>query len=160
MDNQSDKEKETSFHLRKVEHDAIEDISTDALMENVSKSIMGKGFIISVLFHVIFITLLSLGFIKLCFEYKTLNPRPLIAQQEEAKEEALKEQKRAEAKQAAIEKAKSEAAVEQQHSNNTQQTSDLPDGSKPVPEVLQNINEVSHERPVQSSLESLDDDFL
>jgi len=157
MDDKIKKETNGSLHLKKIEHDPIEDISADKLMENVRKSIMPKGFILSAVFHVVFIVMLSLGFIKLCFEYKTMDPTTMIADAAEAKAETVKLQKREEAKQAAIEKAKAEAT--QQQTNSTQQTTELTPDGKSVPKVLKDINEVSDERPVKSSLDSLDDEF-
>ncbi len=156
----SDKKEEkinSSFHLKKVEHDSIEDISADKLMENVRKSIMPKGLVLSVLFHVVFIALLSLGFIKLCFEYKSMDPRAIIQQEEEVKAEEMKQQKREEAKQAAIEKAKADAAAGKQPDNESVSTDENVEDGKPVPKVLQEINEISDERPIKSSLDSLDD---
>ncbi|MDP8219596.1 MAG: hypothetical protein P9M03_12820 [Candidatus Theseobacter exili] len=157
MDDKIENKPNSSLHLKKIEHDSIEDISADKLMANVRKSIMPKGIIFSTIFHVVFIAMLSLGFIKLCFEYKTMDPRTIIADAAEAKEEAVKLQKREEAQQVAIEKAKIEAT--QQQTNITQQTTELTADGKSVPKVLKDINEVSDERPVKSSLDSLDDDF-
>lgn len=148
------------FRLKKVEHDPIEDISADKLMENVRKSAMSKGLIISTLFHIVFVTLLSLGFIKLCIEYKSMDPRAIIKREEVAKEEALKQQKKEEAKQAVIEQAKADAALKL--SSSVEKTVDVEgetDEENPVPSVLKNINEISDERPIRSSLDSLDDDL-
>jgi len=158
----NDKEEEKtkgSFHLKKMEHDSIEDISADKLMENVRKSIMPKGLVLSTIFHVVFIALLSLGFIKLCVQYKSMDPRTIIQQEQEAKDEALKQQKKEAAQQAVIKQAKADAASEQQPDNAAVTTDQTTEDGKPVPQVLQDINEISDERPVKSSMDSLDDDF-
>lgn len=157
MNDKSEERVDTGFHLKKVEHDPIEDISADKLMADVRKSIMPKGLVISTVFHIVFISLLSLGFIKLCFEYKSMDPRTIIKQEAEAKEEAIRLQKKEEAQQEAIKKAKEEAKIEAAESQ--QQTSEPAADDKPIPQVLKDINEVSDERPVSSSLDSLDDEF-
>jgi hypothetical protein len=159
MNDKEEEKREGTFHLKKMEHDSIEDISADKLMENVRKSIMPKGLVLSTIFHVVFIALLSLGFIKLCVQYKSMDPRPIIKQEQEAKDEALKQQKKEAAQQAVIKQAKADAASEQQPDNAAVTTDQTTEDGKPVPQVLKDINEISDERPVKSSLNSLDDDF-
>ena len=159
MNDKKEEQTKGSFHLKKMEHDSIEDISADKLMENVRKSIMPKGLVLSTVFHIVFIALLSLGFIKLCIVHKSMDPRTIIKHEQEAKDEALKQQKKEEAKQSVIKQAKADAAAGQQPDNAAVTTDENTEDGKPVPKVLQNINEISDERPVKSSMDSLDDDF-
>lgn len=142
------------FHLKKVQHDPIEDLSADKLMANVRKSIMTRSLIISLIFHLIFVGLLSIGFIKLCVDYKSLEPRKIIKAEEEKKAEAEKQKKREDAKLAAIEKAKQEAKA-----GKTAKTPDesKPQDGKPLSKIEKAVTETSKERPVKSSMDSLDD---
>jgi hypothetical protein len=159
MNDKIEEKRKENFHLKKMGHDPIEDISADKLMENVRKSIMPKGLVISAIFHVVFIALLSLGFIKLCVQYKSMDPRAIIKQEQEAKEEAIKQQKKEESQKAVIEQAKADAAAGKQPDDESVSKDEIVEDEKKVPKVLQEINEISDERPVKSSLNSLDDDF-
>ena len=157
MEENTPKEGNGSFHLKKVKHDPIEDLSADKLMANVRKSAMTKGLILSFIFHLIFIGLLSIGFIKLCVEYKDLNPRKIIKENEEKKAEADKQKKREETKLAAIEKAKQEAkgGKTDKASDNKKPGKD----GKPLSKVEKDVTETSDDRPVKSAMDSLDDDL-
>ena len=148
-----------SSNRQDVEQNGIDNIDPDELMANISRSNLGKTIVISTIFHIIFIGALSIGYIGQCIKYKRLDVKVAIKQEKARKKQEEEKKRRAEliekAKAAAKKAAKSKQAAKKQPAKAPQSVK----GKKRVPKILQEINEVSKERPKETEVKSLDDDL-
>jgi len=110
------------------------------LMQNVSKSTLGRTIPIAIAVHLVVIALTSIGYIGLCIEHKTWFPKDKIrqiARQEDAKEKE-------EAQKSAVADAR---AREKERAAASGPADRRPTGSRPATPVERRISEVSTSRP-------------
>jgi len=139
----------TDMHLRRVKDDGFKAEDPDNLMASVARTDLKRPLKISLLLHVGIIFVLSLGTLGLCIKYKTVNPRTAIERRNEA---AL--EKAASLKAAEKETRKQELAAKAEGAA-TESTNGAPRNGKA--KILEEISEVSDERPNASSMDSIDD---
>ena len=128
---------------------------SEALMKKVEESSLGKTLVMSLVIHVVVISLLSIGSFMLCAKYGTLDVSKAYLLEEEAMKEAQAQKKKEEA-------AKKKQEAEKNKPADKKTDPKKPDdktGDKTESPVLKNLNETSKERPKNSTLNSLDDDF-
>jgi uncharacterized protein YqfA (UPF0365 family) len=133
----------------------------EELMDDISQSTMGKTMAMSIVLHLLVIGLTSIGFIRLCNQYKTLHPRWEIqrVQREEAEKKAAADAAKAEAEAIARSqeiKAQMAAAAAKATTAGDDQTPGEAAGAEPrLSKIEQTIRETSDERP-QAPTVSLD----
>lgn len=152
----------TKLRVRRVRDDDIEAVSPEDLMSSVSKSRVGWTLIVSIIFHVVVILLLSTGMISLCFHYRTPNPWKAVDLREGEKkeeEERKKAEKKEKRRQEIIERAKEEAKRREEEEKKKADKAKKAEEGKPVPKIIEEITEVSDERPKESGLGSIDDEL-
>ncbi|MFT5128468.1 MAG: hypothetical protein ACI8W8_002079 [Rhodothermales bacterium] len=136
--------------LRRIDFDDDFTVAhPDEILTKARSRPMSMTLVLSVVFHVILLGLLSIGYIRDAAHYETIYPKA-------AKAEAVKQQRIEEKKAKAAEDAKkqSEAAAKAQAARpNATKT------GKPVSKIEKELQETSNERPVSSDLDSIDDDL-
>ncbi len=75
--------------LEKIKENSV---YPDDLMADIARSRLGKTLLVSALIHVAFIGVTSIGFIRLCARYDTLDPKAAIAAEQKAAKEKEKEE--------------------------------------------------------------------
>jgi hypothetical protein len=146
-----------------IERDPIDDLDPARLMEGVSRSHLGKTLAISLVAHILFVGLLSVGYIGQCIKYKTFAVKQVVKAEQEKARKDEEEKKRQEL----LKKAQEEAARRETQKKAEEAKPATPPatdagstetGEQRVPKVVQEINEVSTERP-KPGIISLDKEF-
>ncbi len=131
-------------------------IYPDHLMSGVSKSIITKALIFSVVAHVLVIGLTSIGFVRLCLKYKSLHPKILMKAEEDQAREAELEKARQEKFEAGAKAAQAAKPAEGAAAAPAADGATPPaDGTAPAAggaeapktPIEKAIEEVSHEKP-------------
>jgi len=141
----------TEMHLKRVKDDDFVAVEPDSLMAAVSQTKLRHTLVLSLIGHLVVVLLLSLGNFGLCIKYRTVSLKSAMEQRDiAAKEMATAQQAEEAAARRAELKAKADAAAPTAGTTNAKTNA-------AQPKVLQDINEVSDERPTESSLDSIDD---
>ena len=132
-------------------------VDPDALMRDISRSVLGRMVIVSLLIHVLIIGGTSVGYISQCFKYGTTDPKSAIAKieaEKKAKEDQIKAD--AETKRRAEEAvkarqggtaAKTPATAEPAATDAPPAAAEAPDPNKPKTPIEKSVEEVDHGKP-------------
>ncbi|MFT5123412.1 MAG: flagellar biosynthesis/type III secretory pathway M-ring protein FliF/YscJ [Candidatus Omnitrophota bacterium] len=125
----------------------------DEVMEKVRGGSLSTMLVLSIVGHLVLITILSFGFIRDAVHYQTMDPQ--AARAEEAKEQRLAEKQ---AKAAEAEQQRAEAPAKDVKPAAAPTVSPAGNGDEQSP-IEKELEEISNERPESSGLDSIDDDF-
>ncbi|MBF0243832.1 MAG: hypothetical protein HQL31_00985 [Planctomycetes bacterium] len=153
-----------SKEQNRIKEAELGEIDPHLLMGKIGRSGLTGRLVLSVLIHLVLITALSVGFIRLCIQYQSMDPGAVVLELKKQKDAEDKEQKRKELaikrEQLAAEQKKKEeeeAKKAAEEKKNAQATvSATPTGVENT-KVMKDINEVINEVPASSGLGGIDD---
>lgn len=96
-----------------------ESVNPNELMASIAKPRLTVSLIISLVVHIALLLLLSIGFLRQCFQYKTIHPKVAIKAEQKAAAEAAEKQAREDRMKVAQLKAKEEAEAKAKEESRT-----------------------------------------
>ena len=117
--------------------------SSEELMGEIARPVIGKMLVISVGIHLVVLLLTSIHFISQCFEHHTFHPRAMIKAIEQKKREEADEAKR----KAAREKSQADRAKKKGAAQPGTATEPTEGEAGKQPKVIEDLKAKSGERP-------------